>query len=143
MTDLPKIAEQLPQLEDVIIDGHSVLVRSVIISRWSEEGRRLGVVNNEDDLEDLMLAAERVALEHRLDVMNRGRACTTPGGRSGSRPMPCRGVFNVTLTNQFLTPPTTTNPFALPGAGQAVLARASTPSCPWSGWPSGTTSAPP
>ena len=25
--------------------------------------------------------------------------------------MPCKGVFNVALTNQFVTPPTTTNPF--------------------------------
>ena len=47
MTDLPKIADQLPELEDVIIDGRSVL--GVFVS--SAEGGKSRVVNNEDELE--------------------------------------------------------------------------------------------
>jgi len=100
LKDLPQYAARLPNLEDVIIDGRSAL----------------GVYNqgndNEDRLEDLLLAGERVALEHRLDLMNQRAALYDSWRKIRVAANALKGVFNVTVTNQFLTPPTTTNPFA-------------------------------
>jgi hypothetical protein len=100
MTDLPKIAAQLPQLEDLIIDGRSVL-------GVYKEGK-----DNEDNLEALLLAGERVALERRLDLMNVRAQLYDAWRQIRVTANALRGVLNVALTNQFLTPPTTTNPFA-------------------------------
>jgi hypothetical protein len=109
MTDLPKIVAQLPHLEDVIIDG-----RSVLSIYPSEDITKKGEVtyNQEDELESLLLAAERVALERRLDIMNQRANLYDAWRQIRVTANALRGVFNVTLTNQFLTPPTTTNPFA-------------------------------
>ncbi len=70
---------------------------------------------NEDQLEDLLLAAERVSLEHRLDLMNARAALYDTWRQVRVTANALRGVFNVTLTNQYLTPPTTTNLFCLVG----------------------------
>ena len=59
-----------------------------------------------------MLAAERIALERRLDVMNARAELYDAWRQIRVTANALRGVLNVTLTNQFLTPPTTTNPFA-------------------------------
>ncbi|MFO0909666.1 MAG: hypothetical protein U0794_15190 [Isosphaeraceae bacterium] len=100
LADLPQFAESLPQLQDVIIDGRSVL----------------GVYNtnadNEDKLEDLLLAAERVALEHRLDLMNARAQLYDSWRQIKVNANALQGVFNVALTNTLLTPQTTNNPFA-------------------------------
>jgi hypothetical protein len=113
MTDLPKIAAQLPQLEDVVIDGHSVL--GVFGYHQQKPGERRGevseYVNNEDTLESLLLAAERTALERRLDVMNTRANLYDAWRQLRVTANALRGIVNVALTNQFLTPPTTTNPF--------------------------------
>ena len=59
-----------------------------------------------------MLAAERTALEHRLDLMN-SRAQLYDSWRAIKvAANALQGVFNVALTNQYITPPTTNNPFA-------------------------------
>jgi hypothetical protein len=109
MTDLPKIAARLPLLEDVIIDGRSVLS---IYPREGVQKKGEVVYNQEDELEGLLLAAERVALERRLDIMNQRANLYDAWRQIRVTANALRGVFNVTLTNQFLTPPTTTNPFA-------------------------------
>ncbi|WP_406699491.1 hypothetical protein V5E97_11560 [Singulisphaera sp. Ch08] len=100
LTDLPQYAANLPDLADVNIDGRSVL--SVY-----NTGK-----DNEDDLEDLLLAAERVTLEHRLDLMNERARLYDAWRKIRVSANALKGIFNVTLTNQFLTPPATTNPFA-------------------------------
>lgn len=100
LDDLPQYAANLPALQDVNIDGRSVL--SVY-----NTGK-----GHEDDLEDLLLAAERVALEHRLDLMNERAKLYDAWRQIRVSANALRGVFNVTLTNQFLTPPATSNPFA-------------------------------
>jgi hypothetical protein len=107
LEDLPNFARQLPDLEDIVVDGRSVL------GVYPRDGQ--GAVNpqsNEDQLEDLLLAAERVSLEHRLDLMNARAALYDTWRQVRVTANALRGVFNVTLTNQYLTPPTTTNPFA-------------------------------
>ena len=101
LADLPKFANQLPRLDDydIIVDGRSIL----------------GVYNdgkdNEDKLEDLLLAAERTALEHRLDLMNARAQLYDAWRQIRVAANALRGVLNVALTNTYLTPPNTTNPF--------------------------------
>ena len=65
LRDLPKFANRLPNLEDIVVDGRSVL--GVYSASTVETGAN---VVDEQDLEDLLIAAERTALEHRLDLMN-------------------------------------------------------------------------
>ncbi len=99
LEDLPSFAERLPQLTDIVLDGRSVL------GVYSEGN------NDEEKLEDTLLAAERVALEHRLDLMNSRAQLYDTWRQIKVTANALQGVFNVTLTNQFVTPPTTTNPF--------------------------------
>jgi hypothetical protein len=106
LEDLPNFARQLPDLEDIVVDGRSVLE----VYPKDESGQLQPA--NEDKLEDLLLAAERVSLEHRLDLMNARAALYDSWRQIRVTANALRGVFNITLTNQFLTPPTTTNPFA-------------------------------
>ena len=62
--------------------------------------------------ENILLAGERIALENRFDLMNaRGQLYDT-WCQLAVTSNALKGVFNVTLTNQIFTPPTTTNPFA-------------------------------
>jgi hypothetical protein len=107
LEDLPKFAASLPDLEDIIIDG-----RSTLAVYPKEENGQLKPQADEDKLEDLLLAAERVSLEHRLDLMNARAQLYDAWRQIRVTANALRGVLNVTLTNQFLTPPTTTNPFA-------------------------------
>ena len=100
LEDLPSIVSRLPELEDVNIDGRSLLA---IYKKGTD---------NEDDLEDLLIAAERVGLEHRLDLMNARAQLYDYWRQIRVQANSLKGVFNVTLTNQFVTPPTTSNPFA-------------------------------
>ena len=102
LEDLPKFVARFPKLEDVVIDGRSVL-------EIYPEG---GPTADEDQLENLLLAAERVALEHRLDLMNARAQLYDAWRQIRVAANGLKGVFNVSLTNQFITPPATNNPFA-------------------------------
>lgn len=100
LEDLPGIVAKLPDLEDVVIDGRSVLA---VYKKATD---------NEDDLEEVLLAAERVALEHRLDMMNARAELYDNWRQIRVAANALKGILNVQLTNQIVTPPTTTNPFA-------------------------------
>lgn len=100
LDNLTVFANELPQLEDVVIDGRSVL-------DVYKEGK-----NDEDDLEELLLSAERVALERRLDLMNARAALYDSWRQLRVTANALMGTFNVSLTNTYLTPPSTNNPFA-------------------------------
>jgi hypothetical protein len=63
-------------------------------------------------LEEFLLAGERVALENRLDLMNARAQLYDQWRQLAVTANGLLGVFNVTVTNQYFTPPTTTNPFA-------------------------------
>lgn len=94
--DLPNLVETLPALLDVVIDGRSVLT--------------LG--KDPHMQEELVLAAERVALENRLELMN-GRARLYDTWRAlAVTAQDLKGVFDISLTNQYYTPANTSNPFA-------------------------------
>ena len=66
LEDLPGIIAKIPELEDIDVEGRSVLdpyrnYRSILQQFNSE---------NEEGLEDLLQAAVRIALEYRMDLMN-------------------------------------------------------------------------
>ena len=94
---LDDIVDRLPDLEDLVIDGRSCHE----VFRDSTGGT----------LEDLLQASVRIALENRLDLMNaRGQLYDTWRQiRVSANAL--KGILNVAVTNQFLTPPTTNNPF--------------------------------
>ena len=99
LSELPIFPERLPKLTDVVLDGRSLL------GVYSEGN------NDEEKLEDALLAGERVALEHRLDLMNSRAQLYDAWRQIKFYANALQGVFNVTVTNQFVTPPTNTNPF--------------------------------
>ncbi len=108
--ELPGIIGKIPQLQDIDIDGRSVLgiYRNY---RASRSGINF-VPEDEDGLEDLLQAAVRVALEYRLDLMNSRASLYDAWRQIRVTANALKGVLNVTLTNNVYTGPYTTNPFA-------------------------------
>jgi hypothetical protein len=101
LEDLPGIVGAIPELEDVVLDGRSVLG----IYKGSES------YTEEETLEDILQAGVRIALEFRLDLMNARAQLYDAWRQLRVTANALKGYLNVALTNQFLTPPTTTNPF--------------------------------
>jgi hypothetical protein len=92
---LPRFVDQLPRLEDVVIDGRAAVELGHDLSRQ----------------EEVLLAAERVALENRLELMNERGQLYDSWRQLAVTFNAVKGIFNVTLTNQIFTPPTSSNPF--------------------------------
>ncbi|WP_169979709.1 TolC family protein [Tautonia rosea] len=80
------------------------------INRLIAQEREIFVLANER-LEDLLQSAQRVALENRLDLMNARAQLYDAWRQLAVTANQLLGVFNTTLSNQFITPPTTNNPF--------------------------------
>jgi len=102
MEDVPKIVDKIPQLKDIVLDGHSLLGPYLSSTTYTD---------NEEDLEATLQAAVRIALEYRLDLMNTRAQLYDAWRQIRVKANALKGVFNVALTNQIFTPPTTTNPF--------------------------------
>jgi hypothetical protein len=92
--DLAKFIEHMPKLKDMVIDGRPV------IEYFAKPELR----------EDVLLAAERVALENRLDLMNQRAVLYDLWRQYAVNANALKGVFTLTITNTFSTPSTTTNP---------------------------------
>jgi hypothetical protein len=103
MEDIPKIVDRIPALQDIVLDGHSILGPYLNSTTY---------VDNEEDLEATLQAAVRIALEYRLDLMNVRANLYDAWRQIRVKANALRGFLNVSLTNQVFTPPTTTNPFA-------------------------------
>jgi hypothetical protein len=103
LDDLPRIVGRLPELEDVIIDGRSLL------NIYKGQGSR--TFTEEDQLEQVLQAGVRIALEFRLDLMNQRAALYDAWRQLRVTANALEGILNVAITNQVFTPPTTTNPF--------------------------------
>lgn len=101
LDDLPGIVGAIPELEDVVIDGRSLLG----IYKGSES------YTEEQTLEDILQAGVRIAMEFRLDLMNARAQLYDAWRQLRVTANALKGYLNVALTNQILTPPTTTNPF--------------------------------
>ena len=108
--ELPGIIGKIPQLQDIDIDGRSVLgiYRNY---RAARSGSNF-VPEDEDGLEDLLQAAVRVGLEYRLDLMNNRAQLYDAWRQIRVTANALKGVLNVALTNNIYTGPYTTNPFA-------------------------------
>ena len=101
--DLDEIVDGLPRLESIIIDGREL---------FRYDGKQLKqIYADPEKQQEILLAAERIALENRLDLMNNRGALYDAWRQIEVTSNALQGVFNVTLTNQITTPPTTTNPF--------------------------------
>lgn len=106
LEDLPDFADRLPALQDVVLDGRSVLKVAEL-----EKEAYDGSYFYEQDLEDLLRAGERLGLEHRLDLMNTRAQLYDAWRQIRFQANSLKGVFDIQITNQFVTPTTTTNPF--------------------------------
>jgi hypothetical protein len=104
LRQLDGIVNELPKLEDLVLDG-----RSAINVFTDPTG---------GTLEDLLLSAERTALENRLDLMNARAQLYDTWRQIRVQANALKGVFNVAVTNQYLTPPTTNNPFGFVNQAQ-------------------------
>jgi len=93
--------DKVPSLEDVVIDGRSVLAPY----------RDTKTYTDEEGLEDILQAGVRTAMEYRLDLMNARGQLYDAWRQIRFQANSLKGILNVGLTNQVLTPPTTTNPF--------------------------------
>ena len=100
LKDLPTLVGRVPTLEDVVIDGRSTLNLYKGSTTFSEE----------EELEDILQAGVRTAFEYRLDVMNARAQLYDAWRQIRFQANSLKGILNVGLTNQVLTPPTTTNP---------------------------------
>jgi len=101
LEDVPKIVNKIPELQDIVLDGHSILGMY----------KNSTTYDNEEDLEATLQAAVRIAMEYRLDLMNTRAQLYDAWRQIRVKANALKGVFNIALTNQVFTPPTTTNPF--------------------------------
>ena len=97
LEDLDGIVNRLPKLEDLVLEGRSCH------DVFKDE--------NGSSLEDLLLTAERIALENRLDLMNSRASLYDSWRQIRVASNALKGLLTVAVTNQILTPPTTNNPF--------------------------------
>jgi hypothetical protein len=107
LDELPGIIAQIPELEDIDVEGRSVLepyrnYRSTL-QKFDPE--------NEEGLEDLLQAAVRIALEYRMDLMNDRAQLYDAWRQIRVAANALKGVLNLGLTNNIYTPVTSSNPF--------------------------------
>ncbi len=107
LEELPGIIAKIPELEDIDVEGRSVLepyrnYRSTL-TRFDPE--------NEEGLEDLLQAAVRIALEYRMDLMNDRAQLYDFWRQIRVTANALEGILNLSLSNNVYTPVTSTNPF--------------------------------
>jgi Outer membrane efflux protein len=108
LDELPAIIAKLPELEDIDVEGRSVLgpyrnYRSTLREFKAE---------NEEGLEDTLQSAVRIALEYRMDLMNDRAQLYDAWRQIRVTANALKGVFNIAITNNVYTPTNPTNPFA-------------------------------
>lgn len=101
LEDIPVLVNRIPELQDIVLDGRSLLGMY----------KNSTTYNNEEELEETLQAAVRIALEYRLDLMNERAQLYDIWRQIRVRANALKGYLNVSLTNQVFTPPTTFNPF--------------------------------
>jgi hypothetical protein len=108
LDELPFIIAKLPELEDIDVEGRSVLApyrnyRSTL-KQFDPE--------NEEGLEDTLQAAVRIAMEYRMDLMNARASLYDVWRQIRVTANALKGVLNLALTNNVYTPVEPSNPFA-------------------------------
>ena len=128
LDELPAIIAKIPELEDIDVEGRSVLAPY----RNYRSTLKEFVPENEEGLEDVLQAAVRIALEYRMDLMNDRAQLYDAWRQIRVTANALKGVLNLTLTNNVYTPagqpPTRSTSSARPSSS----AWPSTPSSPWS-----------
>jgi hypothetical protein len=109
LDELPGIIARIPELEDIDVEGRSVLepyrnYRSTLKEFLPE---------NEEGLEDLLQAAVRIALEYRMDLMNTRAALYDAWRQIRFTANALKGFLNLAITNNVYTAPLpSSNPLA-------------------------------
>ena len=119
LDELPDIIAKIPELEDIDVEGRSVLEPY----RNYRSTLKEFVPENEEGLEDLLQAAVRIALEYRMDLMNNRAQLYDAWRQIRVTANALKGVLNLALTNNIYTPVTSLQPVCVPQPGQAVLPR--------------------
>jgi hypothetical protein len=108
LDDLPGIIAKIPDLEDIDVEGRSVLEPYRNYNSTLKEF----VAENEEGLEDLLQSSVRIALEYRLDLMNDRAMLYDTWRQIRVTANALKGILNVALTNNVYTPVVSnTNPF--------------------------------
>ncbi len=102
--DLDGILAKLPKLENIVLDDRPLFDMSGPVPQQ--------VFADPERQEEFLLVAERMALENRLDLMNFRATLYDTWRQLAVTANALLPIFNVSLTNQIQTPPTTSNPFA-------------------------------
>jgi len=106
LDELPAIIAKLPELEDIDVEGRSVLAPY----RNYRSTLREFLPSNEEGLEDMLQAAVRIALEYRMDLMNARASLYDAWRQIRVTANALKGVLNLTLTNNIYTPVAPNNP---------------------------------
>jgi hypothetical protein len=107
LDELPGIIAKLPELEDVDVEGRSVLAPY----RNYRSTLRDFPPSNEEGLEDTLQAAVRIAMEYRMDLMNTRAGLYDTWRQIRVTANALKGVLNLTVTNNIYTPVAPNNPF--------------------------------
>jgi hypothetical protein len=107
LDQLPFIIAKLPELEDIDVEG-----RSVLAPYRNYRSTKEFVPENEEGLEDTLQASVRIAMEYRMDLMNARASLYDTWRQIRVTANALKGVLNLALTNNVYTPPDPGNPFA-------------------------------
>ena len=126
LEDLPRFVGQLPKLQEIVIDGREVLeIAGVDADRDPERAKDEALAArspNPTRQEDLLLAAERVMLENRLDLMNARAQLYDSWRQIRVASNGLLGTFNGLAHQPDFHPHGYDQSVRLRGSGQAVLA---------------------
>jgi hypothetical protein len=108
LDELPQIIAKIPELEDIDVEGRSVLApyrnyRSTL-REFEQE--------NEEGLEDTLQAAVRIALEYRMDLMNDRAQLYDAWRQIRFTANALKGILNVAITNNIYAPIANSNPLS-------------------------------
>jgi hypothetical protein len=108
LEELPNIIAQIPELEDIDVEGRSVLepyrnYRSTLKEFLPE---------NEEGLEDTLQSAVRIGLEYRMDLMNNRAQLYDAWRQIRVTANSLRGILNLAISNNIYAPVASPNPFS-------------------------------
>jgi hypothetical protein len=109
LDELPFIIAKIPELEDIDVEGRSVLGP---YRNYRSTNKGEFVPENEEGLEDTLQASVRIAMEYRMDLMNARASLYDTWRQIRVTANALKGVLNLAITNNIYTPANPNNPFA-------------------------------
>jgi hypothetical protein len=107
LDELPFIIAKIPELEDIDVEG-----RSVLAPYRNYRSTKEFVPENEEGLEDTLQASVRIGMEYRMDLMNARASLYDTWRQIRVTANALKGVLNLAITNNIYTPAEPNNPFA-------------------------------